>query len=121
MAGTFLLLGADSPFWGPPVATSGDLPTSATDGEVRVALDTNTFYLFESGSWSTAGGGGGGSFITSVSDTDSVDLTETAGDLTADVRLSANAATAGFFKATTTIKSAGSVGLHVEAPEATAR
>lgn len=63
-----------------------------------------------------ATGGGGGGLITSISDTNSIDLTETAGDLTADVKLSAAAATAGSFKATTTIKVDG---LHVEAPIAT--
>lgn len=59
-----------------------------------------------------ATGGGGGGFITAISDTNSVDLTVSGTTLSADLKLSAAAATAGYFKATSTIKSDG---LHVEA------
>lgn len=63
--------------------------------------------------------GGGSSFITAVLDSNSVDLNVAAGTLSAQVLLSANAASAGFFKATTTIKTTGSSGIHVELPIAT--
>lgn len=70
------------------------------------------------GSRSGTGGGSGG--ISSVLDTNSIDLTLSGGvTLSADLRLSATAATAGFFLATTTIKGGGSPGLHVELPIAT--
>lgn len=59
--------------------------------------------------------GGGGGLITSISDTNSINLTETAGDLTADLKLSAAAAGAGFFKATASIETDG---LLVKAEEA---
>lgn len=63
--------------------------------------------------------GGGGGYITAVANTNSVNLGVSGTTLSADVRLSATAATAGFFKATTTIKGGGSPGLHVELPIAT--
>lgn len=55
-----------------------------------------------------------GNFV-SVADTDSIDLTLTAGVLEADLKLSSAAATAGFFKATASIESDG---LLVQAEEA---
>lgn len=66
-----------------------------------------------------AEGGGGSGFITAVTDTNSIDLTVTVTTLSAAVNLSSTAATAGFFKATTTIKGGGSPGIHVELPIAT--
>jgi len=63
------------------------------------------------------GGGGGGGTITGVLDTDSIDLTVTGSDLTADLNLSADPADAGFFKATASIETDG---LLVQAEEAAA-
>lgn len=63
--------------------------------------------------------GGGSSFITNIVDSDSVDLSVAVGFLSADVNISTNVATGGFFKATTTIQNSGSKGIHVELPIAT--
>ncbi len=52
-------------------------------------------------------GGGGGGLITSVSNTDSIDLTETLGDLTADLNLSAAAASSTNLKITNSIETDG--------------
>lgn len=61
-------------------------------------------------------GGGGSSFVTSVVDSDSIDLTVTVGALSADLVLSSQAATAGFLKSVSTIKTGVGGGLHVENP-----
>lgn len=58
---------------------------------------------------------GGGGFITAVSDTNSIDLTVGGTTLSADLKLSAAAADAGFFKATASIETDG---LLVQAEEA---
>lgn len=118
MAGTFLLVGSGgSIYWIDPVANFASLPASPPTGTVALTVNTGTLYFFNSGSWSPVTAAA--DFISSVTDTNSVDLTVALGTLTADVRLSGNAATAGFFKATTTIQSTSSVGLHVELPIAT--
>lgn len=100
-------------------------------GSGKQAWDTATQTMYydepDSGMWVVVGGAGGG-FITSVSDTNTVDLTVAGSDLTADVtfqdtnsidmgddisglkadlKLSAASATAGNFKATTTIEADG--------------
>jgi hypothetical protein len=64
-------------------------------------------------------GGGGSGFIDAILDTDSINLTVTGTTLSADLKLSTDAASSGFFKATSTLKSGGGAGLHVEAPIAT--
>ena len=66
-----------------------------------------------------SGSGGGAAGLFFVADTNSIDLTASGATISADLRISTDAATAGFFKATTTIKSGGSPGLHVEAQIAT--
>lgn len=55
----------------------------------------------------------------SIQDTNSIDLDFTGPNLTADLRLSTDAADANNLKATTTIKSGASKGLHIEYPFAT--
>lgn len=105
-----------STYWREAVATFADLPTGSVTGESRVVIASDSTYIWNGAAWvtETAVLDSG-----SVSDTNSVDLTITGGILTADSRLSATVATAGFFKATTTIKGAPSPGLHVEGQIAT--
>lgn len=79
----------------------------AADGWVVFALSVRQFYAYNLalGIWQPAGGG------IIVADTDSIDLTDTAGTLTADVRISADAAPVGNIKATITVQSGASPGL----------
>lgn len=118
MAGTYLFVGpGGSIYWIDPVADFASLPASAPTGTVVLTIDDGTLYFYDGG-WS-ATAGGGGAFVSSVTDTNSIDLTVAVGALSADLLISGNAASTGFFKATTTIQSTSSVGLHVELPEAT--
>lgn len=87
-----------------------DIPTTAdiaADGWVVFVLSVRQFYAYNQGLgiWQPAGGG------IIVADTDSIDLTDTLGTLTADVRISADAAPAGNVKATITVQSGASPGL----------
>lgn len=76
------------------VQSVGDLPLSEIDGLIGVVKDTDSIYVYNrpGGMWVLASGGG---FVTSVTDTNSVDLTVTGTALSADVKLSAHAADAG--------------------------
>lgn len=86
------------------IPTSADI---AADGWVVFVLSVRQFYAYNQALavWQPAGGG------IIVADTDSIDLTDTAGTLTADVRISADAAPAGSVKATVTVQSGASPGL----------
>lgn len=79
----------------------------AADGWVVFSLSDRRFYAYNLalGIWQQAGGG------IVVADTDSVDLTDTAGTLTADVRISSDIAPVGNVKATITIQPAPNQGL----------
>lgn len=79
----------------------------AADGYVVFALSVRQFYAYNQALaiWQPAGGG------IIVADTDSIDLTDTAGTLTADVRISTDAAPIGNLKATITVQSGASPGL----------
>lgn len=85
-------------------ATAGDLPVSAADGDLAIVLDTDLLYVYNGASWVIIGGPGA---AITVSDSNSVDLTLTANNLTADLRLSAAAADAGNFNAITSIETDG--------------
>lgn len=96
------------PLDGVPIVPSP--PTAdfiAADGYVVFALSVRQFYAYNQslGIWQPAGGG------IIVADTDSIDLTDTLGTLTADVRISADAAPVGNVKATLTVQSGASPGL----------
>lgn len=88
------------------VQSVSDLPASEIDGLIGVVKDTDSLYVFDrpSGTWVLASGGG---FITSVTDTNSVDLTVTGTALSADVKLSAAAASAGNTKVNLDIQTDG--------------
>lgn len=88
------------------VETLTDLPATEIDGLIGVVKDTDQLYVYDrpSGTWKLASGGG---FITSVTDTNSVDLTVAANSLSADVKLSAAAASAGNTKVNLDIQSDG--------------
>lgn len=107
--------GGGSAYWADPVASFAALPGTDTAGTVRVTTDTGIVYWWDGGVWEPLDAEVA---TPAVTDSDSVDHTVTGGVLSSAVRLSADAATAGFFKATVTIKSGGSPGVHVEAPEA---
>ena len=81
-----------APFFMPPVDTAADLPGIEATGAIILALDTGTLYYFDGASWIAIP-----SYIgpTSISDTNSIDLTSTVGVLSADLKLSSNAADAG--------------------------
>ena len=121
MAGTYIGIGGGessgggSAYYVDPVANFASLPAGVPTGTVGLTIDTGIVYWYDGAVWEPID-----TELASVAvnDTNSVDHTITGGVLSSDLRLSANAATSGFFKATTTIQSSGSVGLHVEAPEA---
>ena len=91
----------------PIVPSPPDASFIAADGYVVFALSVRQFYAYNQtlGVWQPAGGG------IIVADTDSVDLTDTAGTLTADVRISTDAAPVGNIKATLTVQTGASPGL----------
>lgn len=94
-----------------PVGTTAQQPGSPVNGLLRYNLDADSFEGYINGVWGAIGGGGG--LITSVSDTDSIDLTETAGDLTADLNLSVAAPDAGNINSVNSIETDG---LQVQVP-----
>ena len=96
------------PLDGVPIVPSPPGPDYiAADGWVVFALSVRQFYAYNLalGVWQPAGGG------IIVADTDSIDLTDTAGTLTADVRISSDAAPVGSIKATITVETGASPGL----------
>jgi len=123
MAGTYLEIGCcagsgsggGSTYFADPVATFASLPGSDPDGTVRLTLDTGVMYVSTSGAWDPID-----TEIASVAvtDTNSIDHTITGGVLSSDLKISTDSAQAGYFKATTTVKSGGGAGIHVELQEA---
>lgn len=97
-----------SPYWKSPVATLADLPLTDPIGTVRLVEDENGIYWFDGATWISAGGN------FSVSDTDSIDLTLATGVLSADLRLSSNAADAGNLHVALDIQSSTSKGLRAQ-------
>lgn len=105
--------GEGSPFYGDPVPDFASLPGSGQLGELRLTLDTGVIYYWDSLAWNVAE-----TEVATVghTDTDSIDLSTPGSILNANLNLSADAASAGFLKATTSIKSGVNKGLHVELP-----
>jgi len=89
----------------PKYATVGDLPSNASQGDLAVVLADNGLYEYDGASWVLITGSG--SVITTVSDTDSIDLTVSSGDLSADLKLSAASAAAGELKITNSLENDG--------------
>lgn len=85
-------------------ANFASLPGSASDGDLGVTLDTDTLYVYTGSAWEPIAGPG---TILAISDTDSIDLTDTAGTLSADLNLSANPATGTNLKLTNSIETDG--------------
>jgi hypothetical protein len=111
MAGTYLEIsccltagGGGSAFFGDPVANFAALPSGDPDGTIRLTLDTGVVYTVTADVWDPID-----TELASVAvnDTNSIDLTVTGGVLSADLKLSAAAAGAGFFKATNSIQADG--------------
>ena len=105
--------GGGSEFYGDPVPTFAALPVSGQVGEVRLALDTGVLYYWDGAIWNVTEGE-----VASVAhtDTDSITLTTPSSTLTASLNISADAASVGYLKATTSVKSGLNKGLHVEVP-----
>lgn len=106
--------GGGSPYYGDPVADFASLPVSGEVGEIRITMDTGRLYHWTGAIWDMVD-----TEVATIAaaDTDSVNISlssNPAAVLTCDVRLSADAAQAGFYKSTLSIKSGGSPGLHVE-------
>jgi hypothetical protein len=112
MAGTYIHLpaagGGGSDAWGDPVPTFGALPVpGAINGEVRMVLSTHELYYWNAVdvAWELV--------PTSqidpadVADTASIDLTVTAGILSADVNLSSAGADSGYIESELSIESDG--------------
>jgi len=78
----------------------------AADGWVVFSLSDRSFWAYNlaAGVWQQVGGG-------TIADTDSIDLDNTAGVLTANVRISADSAPVGNVKATITIQTSPNPGL----------
>jgi hypothetical protein len=91
----------------PIVPSPPDASFIAADGYVVFALSVRQFYAYNQALaiWQPAGGG------IIVADTNSIDLTDTAGTLTADVRISTDAAPVGNIKAAITVQTGASPGL----------
>lgn len=102
---------AGSIYYSDPVTTLAALPATDTAYTIRLVQDTGIVYYFNGAAWLPIN-----SLLApgAVADTNSVDLTVTAGVLTADLRLSANAATAGSQIVALNIEAAGSVGLRAQ-------
>jgi hypothetical protein len=80
---------------------------------VTLAIDSGILYYWDGAAWQEITAAIGPS---SVSDTNSIDLTSTLGVLSADLKLSATAAGAGFLKITSSINADG---LYSQVPKAT--
>lgn len=100
------------------IPTFTEFPTTAANGQLAVALDTSILYEFNGTTWVVVGGPG---TVFSVSDTDSIDLTDLAGVIYGDLRLSANAASANNQLVSLTIEPSGSKGLRAQIPNASIR
>lgn len=87
-AGQFRLAHADTIVW----------RNNAGDGNLALSVDSSNDLLFDGVSLKG---------IATASNTDSIDLTVASNNLTADLNLSAASATAGYFKATSSIESDG--------------
>lgn len=106
--GTFIELPelGGSIYYKDPVALVVDLPTTDPAGTVRLVTGTGDLYWYNGTSWVLIG-----SLIDAIADTDSVDLTNTTGTLTADVRLSTDVADANYILGELAIRSGASPGL----------
>lgn len=100
-----------APFFMPPVATASALPGSEATGALLLVLDTGIVYWWNGSAWAAITSSIGPS---SISDTNSIDMTSTLGVLSADLRLSSNAATAGSTIVNLDIQSTSVVGLRAQ-------
>lgn len=103
-----------SPYFGDPVPNFASLPGSGLLGELRITLDTGVLYYWDGAAWNVPE-----TEVASVAhaNTDGIDITTPGSILTASLNISADTAQAGFYKATTTLKSGANKGLHVELEE----
>lgn len=114
MAGTYIFLppSGGTTHWQAPVSTAASLPvTGDLTGTARLVQDTNVIYSFDGATWTPVG-----ALLApgAASDTNSIDMTITAGVLSAALRISPNAADANYLLVTNNIESTGTVGLRSE-------
>lgn len=106
-----------SPTWKAPVALLADLPAVDLLGAVRLVEADDSLYWFDGSSWlpiqSTA--------TINPTDTNSVDLTYSSPNLSADVKISSNAADANNLLVPLDIQSSGVAGLRAQVPNTTIR
>lgn len=106
--------GSSSDYWESAAASFATLPVGTVDGEVRMILDTRELYYWDSGSSTWKKVPTSAIDSADVADTNSVDLTVTAGVLSADSKLSSNAASASYIRVELDVQSASSVGLRAQ-------
>lgn len=106
MTGLYIHLppSGSSLYWTDPVATAGDLPASGQLGEAKLVIDVGQIYWWNGSTWVSEDPA---FFISSVLDTNSIDLTVASGVLSADLKLSAAAADANFFLNAYSVKADG--------------
>lgn len=118
--GTFIFLppagggSGGSEYWKDAVADEAALPVGEYNGQVRMTLDTRQLWYWSTGDSDWHLVPTGAIDPADVVDTNSVDLTVTTGVLSADVRISSDAADAGYTVAGVDIQSGASKGLRVQ-------
>lgn len=102
------------------VRTFTDLPAQSIDGLLGVVKDVDALYVYDQGTstWILISSS---IFVSTVTDTDSIDLTVTLGNLSADLRLSSNAADAGSTLVSLDIESTGVKGLRAQITNSSVR
>ncbi len=126
MAGTWIDLplsggGGGSAYWENAAADFASLPTGTVDGEVRMILSTRELYYWDSGSSTWKKVPTSAIDPADIADTNSIDLTVTAGVLSADARISSNAASANYIRVELDVQGSSSVGLRAQLADALVR
>lgn len=106
--------GSGSQYWENAAASFATLPAGTVDGEVRMILDTRELYYWDAGSSTWKKVPTSAIDAADVSDTNSIDLTVTAGVLSADAKISSNAADTNYIRVELDVEGASSVGLRAQ-------
>lgn len=99
-----------TPYYGDPVAALVNLPTTDLIGTIRLVENLGNIYWWDGATWNLVGT----LTSSSVANTNSVNLTVTAGVITADARLSTDLADAGYVLSEVAIRSGASKGFRVQ-------
>lgn len=106
--------GGGSAYWEDAAASFATLPVGDFDGQVRMTLDSHQLYYWSAGSVAWVLVPTGAIDPADIADTNSIDLTVTAGVLSADIKLSSNAAAAGNTIVGLNVESTSVVGLRAQ-------